>query len=54
MGLAITTEKIGEPKRVSILRATNDNWSHRAIFKQADPAEDECPHDPLAELSLSD
>ena len=38
MGLTITTEKIGEPKHVSILRATNDNGATRAILKQADAA----------------
>src|SRR5262249_50117668 len=47
-------EKVREPKHVAAAALTDDHRTAGARFKQSDAAQDECAHDPLAELRFSD
>ena len=54
MRMAVAAEKILEPKHIAAFRATDDHRSAGARLEQADTAQDQGAHNPLAKLRLRD
>ena len=50
--MRIAAEKVIQPKHVAVIGAADDNRSSRPGFEEADAAQDQGAHDPLAELRL--
>jgi len=52
VGMAVTGEKPLEPQDIAVIGRAHDHRAAAAGLEQADPAQDQGPHDPLAELGL--
>ena len=53
-GMAVARQEALEPQHVGIVGAADDDRAAGPGFDQADPAQDQRPHDALAELGLAD
>ena len=54
MRMRIAAEKVCQPKHVAVIGAADDHRSTGPGLEQADAAQDQGAHDPLAELRLRD
>ena len=52
--MPVAGEEALEPKRVAVADVADDDGAAGAFFENADPAQDQRPHDPLAELGFGD
>ena len=52
--MPVAGEEALEPKRVAVADMADDDGAAGAIFQDADPAQDQRTHDPLAELGFGD
>ena len=54
VGMPVAGEEALEPKRVAVADLADDDRPAGALFENADPAQDQRAHDPLAELGFGD
>ena len=52
--MPVAGEEALEPKRVAVIDVADDDGAAGAFFEDADPAQDQRTHDPLAELGFGD
>ena len=52
--LAVAPEETLQAKDICVVRSANDDRSHAGSRDQADAAQDQSAHDPLADLGLGD
>ena len=53
-GMAVAAQEIGQPQHVRLIGMADDHRADAAALDQADAAQDQGAHDPLAKLGLGD
>jgi len=52
--MRIATKKVFKPEYVAVVGSADNHWSAGPSLNEADPAQDQGAHDPLAEFRIRD